>query len=108
MSALETPADAPAIVTVGDLKRALSQYRDDVRVVVDGYEAGYDNVTLCAPLVLLDKGHPYEGQHDDAYPYVDAIKSLGVRCLCLSRDDDPIQEHVSALAALGRWPGGEG
>ena len=57
-------------MTVGELMRILRTYPADLRVVVDGYEEGYDN--LEADLVSLqelrwDAGEAWwEGQHRDA------------------------------------------
>jgi hypothetical protein len=72
---------APSIQTLGDLRRATVDMPDDVRVVVDGHEDGYEDVSL--------------------------VHCEGARALCLTRfgdefaDDDP---QVLALADLRTKP----
>lgn len=57
-------------MTVEELARLLARYPDDLRVVVDGYEDGYDDLfpeQLEAVRIRVDTGtSSFEGQHDDA------------------------------------------
>lgn len=57
-------------MNVRELKRLLDQYPDDLRVVVDGYEEGYDDVTpgnVYVRRLRLNAGqYRWEGRHFDA------------------------------------------
>ena len=56
-------------MTVKALKEVLSQYPDNLRVVVDGYESGYDDLVrerISVRKIQLDtKTGVWEGQHSD-------------------------------------------
>ena len=58
-------------MTVKALVELLGKYPDDLRVVVNGYEDGYDDLSLERISVIkiqLDTGtHDWEGQHSDSY-----------------------------------------
>jgi DUF1365 family protein len=58
-------------LTVKDLIEALAQYPLDVRVVVDGYEDGYDNLhvdSLRAVSIQPRPGHAeWEGENEEAW-----------------------------------------
>ena len=56
-------------MTVEQLVRLLRDYPPDLRVVVDGYEDGYDDLSpeqLSVVRIALNTGkHRWEGQHGD-------------------------------------------
>ena len=56
-------------MTVGQLTRLLQNYPQDVRVVVDGYEDGYDDLTpkklRMVKLSLNTGAREYVGAHGD-------------------------------------------
>lgn len=57
-------------MTVDELIQLLEKLPPDLRVVVNGYENGYDDLTperLSVVRIALNMGkHPWEGQHEDA------------------------------------------
>ena len=57
-------------MTVDVLIQLLSKYMPGLRVVVNGYENGYDDLSpeqLSVVRIALDTGkHPWEGRHGDA------------------------------------------
>ncbi len=59
-------------MTVKELMEFLEKYPDDLRVVVNGYEDGYDDILperILTRKIELDAGkHDWEGQHG-APPY---------------------------------------
>ena len=61
-------------MTVKELTEFLEKYPDDLRVVVNGYEDGYDDILperIFTRKIQLDAGtHDWEGQHNDS-PNVD-------------------------------------
>ena len=56
-------------MTVNELIQLLNGYQLDLRVVVNGYEDGYDDLSLgqlCVVKIALNTGkHRWEGQHGD-------------------------------------------
>ena len=56
-------------MTVGQLTRLLQNYPQDMRVVVDGYEDGYDDLSpeqIAVVKIALNIGkHRWEGMHGD-------------------------------------------
>jgi hypothetical protein len=73
------------VTTVGDLKALLAKYPDDMRVVVNGYEGGYDDFGVVEmDLVLYTRGASELGPHDE--PWLADNESLGTtRCLVFDR-----------------------
>ena len=59
-------------MTVKELVKFLEKYPDDLRVVVNGYEDGYDDLSpkrIFTRKIQLDAGtHDWEGKHSDP-PY---------------------------------------
>ena len=59
-------------MTVKELVEFLEKYPDDLRVVVNGYEDGYDDILperISTTKIQLDAGtYDWEGQHSDL-PY---------------------------------------
>ena len=57
-------------MTVDELIQLLEKYPPGLRVVVNGYENGYDDLTperLSVVRIALNTGkHQWEGQHEDA------------------------------------------
>ena len=57
-------------MTVNELVQLLGSYPADMRVVVDGYEEGYDDLSpeqLCLVRIGIGTGkHHWEGLHNDA------------------------------------------
>ena len=57
-------------MTVAELMRLLQTYRQDLRVIVNGYEDGYDDLSpeqLTVVKISLSTGkHRWEGQHGDS------------------------------------------
>lgn len=55
-------------MTVAELMKILGQFDGSSRVVVGGYEGGYDDVTAAKPILLrFDVNEQdYLGHHDDA------------------------------------------
>ncbi len=57
-------------MTVKELMEFLEKYPDDLRVVVNGYEDGYDDISperISTTKIELDVGkHDWEGQHGGA------------------------------------------
>ena len=55
-------------MTVKELAEILKKYPDDLRVVVNGYEDGYDDISpkrIFLTKIQLDAGiHEWEGQHN--------------------------------------------
>ena len=55
-------------MTVKKLVKLLEKYPDDLRVVVNGYEDGYDDISperISTRKIQLDAGtHDWEGQHN--------------------------------------------
>ena len=58
-------------MTVKELAELLEKYPDDLRVVVNGYEDGYDDIAperISVKKIQLDtKTHDWEGQHSGFY-----------------------------------------
>ena len=58
-------------MTVKELMEFLEKYPDDLRVVVNGYEDGYDDILpnrIISRKIQLDAGTPdWEGQHGDPH-----------------------------------------
>ena len=56
-------------MTTGELMQLLAQYPDDLRVVVNGYEEGYDDLErylITVKEIRLDAGEAWwEGRHRD-------------------------------------------
>ena len=65
-------------MTVQELVQLLTQYPTDLRVVVNGYEDGYDDLSpeqLAPVKIVLNTGqHRWEGKHGDP----DGLTSAGV------------------------------
>ena len=61
-------------MTVKELVELLEKYPDNLQVVVNGYEDGYDDLSperISTTKIQLDTGiHDWEGKHSDL-PYVD-------------------------------------
>ena len=59
-------------MTVKELMKFLEKYPDDLRVVVNGYEDGYDDILperISTTKIELDVGkHDWEGQHNSPLP----------------------------------------
>ena len=59
-------------MTVKELMELLGKYPDDLRVVVNGYEDGYDDISpkrIFTTKIQLDAGtHDWEGQHNEPLP----------------------------------------
>ena len=74
-------------MTVKELVEFLEKYPDDLRVVVNGYEDGYDDILperISTTKIELDAGkHDWEGQH--GYPPYESEKTT---------DDDKIVEAL--------------
>lgn len=79
-------------MTVDDLIAALRELPPDARVVVDGYEGGFDDPHILGAVVILgeDRGG-YSGQHEEAYIETDGtvqrVRSTDTPCVLLSRSD---------------------
>ena len=58
-------------MTVSELIKLLNQYPADLRVVVNGYEDGYDDLSpqqiSTAEIALSTGKHPWEGRHGDPH-----------------------------------------
>lgn len=57
-------------MTVAELIEKLSMFKPDLRVVVDGYESGYDELSFLTRKIV-DQGWSEPtvlGKYDDAYP----------------------------------------
>ena len=58
-------------MTVKELAELLGKHPDDLRVVVNGYEEGYDDLSLerisIIKIQLDTQIHNWEGQHSDVY-----------------------------------------
>ena len=56
-------------MTIGELIRILQTYPQDTRVVVDGYEGGFDDIVperISVVKIQLDVGtEDWEGQHEE-------------------------------------------
>ena len=74
-------------MTIDELVRLLADYPPNLRVVVNGYEDGYDDLSpkqLSLVKIALNTGkHPWEGQHGDT----DGLKARAevVEALALRR-----------------------
>lgn len=78
-------------MTVADLISLLAKYDGDLRVVVDGYENGYDDIVperIQRMRLCLDVGtKDYEGKHDEP-GFADERRrreSVVVAAICLHR-----------------------
>ena len=60
-------------MTVNELLTLLQNYPPDARVVVLGYESGYDDITLVKQVAILQEDNPswFNGRFDDAPPEMD-------------------------------------
>jgi hypothetical protein len=72
-------------MTVNELIAELQKYPRETRVVVSGYEDGYDDISRIIPtsLVPMPKPKPYEGQWDSEKSGESAIFLFG-----RGRDDE--------------------
>lgn len=73
-------------MTIADLVEVLENYSPDLRVVVNGYEYGYDDLApeqVTPVKIALNTGkHPWEGQHGDPSGLtdrVDVVEALVLR-----------------------------
>lgn len=57
-------------MTVKELIAALESYPPDTRVIVLGYEEGYDDITMVRQIAIIPEEEPvwYKGWYDDAPP----------------------------------------
>jgi hypothetical protein len=57
-------------MTVSELITTLQSYPPDARVMVLGYESGYDDITKVKEIAILPEEKPswYKGRYDDAPP----------------------------------------
>lgn len=57
-------------MTVDELRTKLATLPPDARVVVLGYESGYDDITLIKQVAIQPEDNPswYNGRYDDAPP----------------------------------------
>ena len=64
------------VITVGQLIRLLQSYPPDLRLVVNGYEDGYDDLSpkqVVPVKIALNTGkHTWEGKHGDPDSLTDA------------------------------------
>ena len=76
-------------MTVAELVKLLGEYPADLRVVVDGYEAGFDDVEseriAVRPIRLDANPEWYYGQHGDADE--PGAGTVVVNALVLGRDN---------------------
>ena len=58
-------------MTIGELIQLLESYPPDMRVVVNGYEEGYDDLSpeqiSVARILLNTEVHPWQGRHGDPH-----------------------------------------
>ena len=72
-------------MTVGEPIQLLQPHPQDIRVVVDGYEDGFDDLTpeqLSVVTIALNTGkHRWEGQHGDpdGPNNAEVVKALALR-----------------------------
>ena len=70
-------------MTVYELMQLLREHPPDLRVVVDGYEDGYDDLSpeqLSVVRIALNTGkHRWEGQHGDPNGLADGAEALVLR-----------------------------
>lgn len=64
-------------MTASELIQQLSAFPPDTKIVVRGYEEGYNDILQLKPVrIKLDVGsHWYEGEYDDS-PDADAIHAI--------------------------------
>lgn len=57
-------------MTVNELIAALQNYPPDTRVIVLGYENGYDDITMVKQIAIMPEEKPawYKGIYDEAPP----------------------------------------
>ena len=57
------------VLTVEELINILKEYPMDMRVLVDGYEGGFDDPCLPQKVTVCGGGHPYwwEGDYDELH-----------------------------------------
>lgn len=76
------------IKTVAGLIKELSEYPPEMRVLVDGYESGYDDPDVSPEMVLLDEGGgSYNGDHEATF-YKEgdpACPLRAVKCVVICR-----------------------
>jgi hypothetical protein len=70
-------------MTIADLIRELQKYDPGMRVLVDGYEGGFDDPIVSTEYVLLNQPEMYSGKHQRAW--VDEDKKRAVECVVLER-----------------------
>ena len=66
-------------MTIGELVQLLERHPPDMRVVVNGYEEGYDDLSpeqISVVKILLDTGvHAWEGRHGDPRDVSERVQS---------------------------------
>lgn len=70
---------------VSELIAELQKYPPDQRVIVDGYEGGFDDPTVSTHQVILNEPEAYCGEHAVAYPW-SANYHLRTDCVLISRN----------------------
>lgn len=76
-------------LTVADLIAVLATYPPELRVVVDGYEGGLDDIFLRRAMMAPNFGaHDYTGEWEQVYPR-NSARPDAVDVLVLSRTDWP-------------------
>lgn len=75
-------------MTVSELMEALQSYLATQRVVVLGYETGYDDITKVKeiPIMPVERGERYDGRFDDANQ--DAPGQVEQAVLVYGRNDE--------------------
>ncbi len=70
-STADTPEEQYRPLTVSDLIEELAKYPPDIRVVVNGYEAGFDNLYVDSLNTISIRPKPdhaeWEGENEEAW-----------------------------------------
>ena len=92
-------------MNAGELIEILKTFPPETRVVVDGFEGGFDDPTPQVVVMVPGEPAPYCGAHDVVYPdLVGRVDADTVAALCLSREGPDVAAVVwPSLAEAEAW-----
>ncbi len=92
-------------MTVAELITLLQACPPDARVVVDGYEGGYDEPRVRGDVMTPDQISGYEGEHAEAGLWKKRLPRTTIPVVVVSRDDindteNELPDYAAAVTAL--------